>query len=427
MLQIILLTGLALGLAWAVRGHFGHEHGAAWAGAIACMALVTASGRRDWQLKLPIIASLGGIGWGVGGAMSYGLLVGYSRSGDLTNAFYGLIMLAVVGALYGFLGGGFCGLVLETTEEKRPDWPRLLVEMTAGGLLSWGTIVYQFGWTANPPRSEMWAACLGAAAALAWFLSRNGFKGASQVAAFTALGAGIGFALGSFLQSLGTLSGLHYNWWNLMEFTLGLGGGIGMAYAICAWDWPETSQPKRGSNRVAWLFLLAVLPLVNFVQAFEMERLVSSARQLELPDHEHLAHLQWWSGGGLILVFLAATLIAFRLSPDSSPRRVAAFTLFGYTSGFVLLGHIRKAFPAVGPREQPEQALYWILLAGMAFLSWQIGRKPPAFRFQKGKEKQWTPGRAAVLTAGTILLLFGLALLLVSLHDGLPGSQLRFP
>jgi hypothetical protein len=33
----ILLTALTLGTTWAIRGQFGHEQGAAWAGAVGCL------------------------------------------------------------------------------------------------------------------------------------------------------------------------------------------------------------------------------------------------------------------------------------------------------------------------------------------------------------------------------------------------------
>ncbi|MEF8846444.1 MAG: hypothetical protein V5A59_13290, partial [Bacteroidales bacterium] len=149
---IFLFVAIVLGLGWAIRGHFGHEHGAAWAGAMAVMAAVIASGRKDWIMKLPVIAAIGGIGWGVGGMMSYGAIVGYGKSADFGNVFYGLSMLAVVGGLYGFIGGGFTGLTLESEERKKPDWPRLLAEMTTGGLLSWGWFIYQLEWLMTPPR-----------------------------------------------------------------------------------------------------------------------------------------------------------------------------------------------------------------------------------------------------------------------------------
>ncbi|HPI74618.1 MAG TPA: hypothetical protein PLZ01_14495, partial [bacterium] len=235
-------TALALGLAWALRGHFGHEQGAAWAGAVGSLALILISGRPDWQRKALPASLLGGIGWGVGGMMSYGLVVGYGRSGDFANALYGLSMLAVIGGLYGFIGGGFLGLALESEKDKKPDWPALLTQMVAAGLLFWGVLIYQWELWMTPPRSELWAACLGAAASLAWYLQRNRFHRALRTALWTAFGAGFGFALGNFFQTLGAVSGLPFNWWNVMEFTLGACGGLGLAYGAYTQEWPESAD-----------------------------------------------------------------------------------------------------------------------------------------------------------------------------------------
>ena len=88
----LLFVALALGLAWAIRVHFGHEHGAAWAGAIAGLAVITAARRRDWASRLTVLATLAGVGWGVGGMMSYGIIVGYGRGIEFGNVFYGLSM-----------------------------------------------------------------------------------------------------------------------------------------------------------------------------------------------------------------------------------------------------------------------------------------------------------------------------------------------
>ena len=76
-LPAALLTGLILGLCWAVRGRFGHEWGAAWAGAAGALALLVAMGRVDWIRRLPALTALGAIGWGVGGMQSYGIVIGY--------------------------------------------------------------------------------------------------------------------------------------------------------------------------------------------------------------------------------------------------------------------------------------------------------------------------------------------------------------
>src|SRR5665647_1477098 len=96
----ILLVGIAFGTAWAIRGQFGHEPGAAFAGIIGVAALLLVAGRQDWYNKmLPIIAA-GAIGWGTTGMISYGMVVGYCRAEDLLNSTYGFLSLFVIGALY---------------------------------------------------------------------------------------------------------------------------------------------------------------------------------------------------------------------------------------------------------------------------------------------------------------------------------------
>ena len=106
----ILVVGMALGTAWAVRGQFGHEQGAALAGAIGAMALILVSKREDWYPKILTVALSSAVGWGAGGMISYGLVVGYGRSDNFPNALYGLLMLFVIGGLFGLLGGGLSGL-----------------------------------------------------------------------------------------------------------------------------------------------------------------------------------------------------------------------------------------------------------------------------------------------------------------------------
>ena len=115
----ILIVGMALATAWAIRGQFGHEQGAAWAGAVGGLALVMVSKRKDWYNKMILVALASAIGWGVGGMISYGRVVGYGRSDSFINVFYGLGMLFVIGALFGLIGGGLVGLTLESTKEKK--------------------------------------------------------------------------------------------------------------------------------------------------------------------------------------------------------------------------------------------------------------------------------------------------------------------
>ena len=42
----MLLVGMSLGTAWAIRGQFGHEHGAAFAGALGSLGVLLLVNRR---------------------------------------------------------------------------------------------------------------------------------------------------------------------------------------------------------------------------------------------------------------------------------------------------------------------------------------------------------------------------------------------
>lgn len=127
--------------------------------------------------------------------MSYGTIVGYGRSDSFPNVLYGLSMLLVIGGLYGVIGGGLSALMLETSREKKVDWAALVTQMVAGGFLFWGILIYQFGYLMTPPRSELWAASLGAACALLWFLYRNQYRYPMWVAWYTMLGTGFGLKI----------------------------------------------------------------------------------------------------------------------------------------------------------------------------------------------------------------------------------------
>src|SRR5690625_5850073 len=86
----------------------------------------------------------------------------------------------------------------------------------------------------TPPISELWAACLGAAFALAWYLKRNQFESAFFTAMTTMLGAGFGFGFGNFLQTMGQGMQIGSNWWIVMGNSFDFLGGLGRANGIFA-------------------------------------------------------------------------------------------------------------------------------------------------------------------------------------------------
>ena len=126
----------------------------------------------------------------------------------------------------------------------------------------------------TPPRSELWAACLGASIALLWYIIRNKQDGVLRVAIWSALGAGFGFAFGNFLQVLGATSALKINFWNIMEYSIGFFGGLGMAYGTLTSSWPEQAKPENRKADLVPILLIAVfIPFVLWDQSFVTEKL----------------------------------------------------------------------------------------------------------------------------------------------------------
>lgn len=424
----LFLPALILGLGWAIRGHFGHEWGASWAGAMGALAVVLVFNRKDWSSRAPALAGLGAIGWAVGGMMSYGVVIGYCRGTDFLNVAYGYAMLAVIGGLYGFLGGGMLGLGLETTDEKKPDWAALIAQMVAGGWLFWGFLIYQLEWFMTPPRSELWAACLGAAVALAWYLYRVNFHKALRVAVYSALGAGFGFAFGNFIQTLGTASGVAYNWWNVMEFTLGFCGGVGMAYAVRTIRWPETAKPSRSANWLALFFIFVFIPLTNFITTFEVEKLKRLAESLNQAEVSSFIATQWTLGLLIALLFAVSTAVLWRRyehQPDKTSSFIVPFLTFGISLYYLLFGYLVKGF-FYRPFSFAHSDTLYVPVLLIAAGWWRLqGRSNVVMELEPANNGlSWKKG--AILLAGLLIVILVITAISTNAHDGLNGMHERF-
>ena len=382
--------------------------------------------REVWLRRLPVLALLCAIGWGVGGMMSYGLIVGYGRADDLLNAWYGLAMLVVVGGLYGFIGGGLFGLGLETSTRQKPDWPQVLTQMVAGAVLGWGLLIYQLEWFMTPPRSELWASCLGAALALAWYLHRNGFHSALRVAVYAAIGAGFGFGFGNFLQTLGHLSGIAFNWWNVMEFSLGFFGGLGMVYAVMSSEWPETAHASRSANGLALVVLVCAIPATNLIQAFDTQKFIEMAEGLQLVNPSAFVLTQNLVGWSWLLLVSGLMLIFwFRKQDSAFIYTYAPALFFGYSALYILESHVRKGFFFGVQDSVIPQYLYWVGLLVLGILLYFMNRTPG--RIDQLPLLQSPSWRQSYWLAGAVILLMGiLGMISISLHQGIPGAQERF-
>jgi hypothetical protein len=268
-----LLAALAFGTAWAVRGKFGHEQGAAWAGAVVAMGVILVARRTDWYGRLFEISIASAFGWGLSGMISYGAVVGYARADDFVNVFYGLSMLFVIGSLYGFLGGGLFALSLSNTREERVPWAVLIAEMVAFALLTYGFLINQLGWLMTPPRSELWAACLGACIPIGWYAVRTNKRQVLRVAVWSAIGGGWGFAFGNFLQVMAHSFNFPLSPWNIMEYSIGFFGGLGMCYSTLTSTWPVLESSSQKAKILPAILVLVVIPLLVWDQSFVAKKL----------------------------------------------------------------------------------------------------------------------------------------------------------
>lgn len=410
---------MTLGTAWAIRGQFGHEQGAAWAGAIGCLGLILLAKRADWYSKALKATLAGAIGWGLGGLMSYGVIVGYGRGDDFPNVFYGLVMLFVIGSIYGSVGGGLFGLVLEESDAKPVAWSTLLVEMVAIALVTYFFMIEEWEWLMTPPRSELWAACLGTAIALAWYQYRHGYHSALRIGIYSGLGAGFGFAFGNFLSVLGGVSGIQFNFWNVMEYSLGFFGGMGMAYGTLTANWQSADSPPTPHKHWFTAVALALfIPLVVWDQSFIAERLVKNLESLTTMDPGYLAHLTQLAaflaiaGMGIFWVYYyntsenARSLTYSRLSPFF----IGHFALYIFCS---LL--ITGAFLST---HRVEQYLYLINLLIIAIFMPKVNASQST---QRVASFHWS-----LVALAMMILLAGLAFLAISSHGEVKGAQVRF-
>lgn len=409
-------VGMALGTAWAVRGKFGHEQGAAWAGAIGALCLILVAGRRDWYNKFFRIVMAAAFGWGISGVMSYGVIVGYGRGTDFVNVYYGFLMLFVLGVLYGFLGGGFFALALTDSGTTRVRWASLLAEMIAMGLLTYGLLINQLEWFMTPPRSEMWAACLGASIALAWYLARNGYAAVMRVAVWSALGAGFGFAFGNFLQVMGNVSGIAFNFWNVMEYSIGFFGGAGMAYGTLTASWPVAEEKVTPhGNLVPILFVALFIPFVVWDQSFVVRRFDFILDQGGSPATVFAFQLT-----AIVAVLLVSGWALYRNysggrgNTDDDARAMAKQFFVVFTFLYIFL-----SFLITGVRVHPvEQYLYVVnLLVILALIPRAEGR----LVVSEQRPKVWL--KVAIMCVAALALLAWIA---INSHDAMPGSQVRF-
>ncbi len=417
----LVIAGMTLGTTWAIRGQFGHEQGAAWAGAIGAIVILLLAKREDWYTKFFKAALAAAIGWGAGGMMSYGIVVGYGRGIEFLNVYYGLAMLFVIGGLYGFIGGGLFGLVLQESEKQRIKWASLIAEMISGALIFYWFIVAQLEWFMTPPRSEAWGLCFGAALALIWHMIRHKHQAALRVAVFAGLGGGFGFAFGNFLQVLGSVSGISFNFWNVMEYSLGFFGGLGMAYGVFTSDWPVVNKVTvKWGNLAPALVIVFLIPFIVWDQSFGMERLIETFSGIYKGDVASMALSVRSLSIFLILVFTGYVYYGYFMAIKGREvsynyKQVRNFFI-GYFALYIIYTFlVTGAFMSFYRIEQYLYVVNFVIILGV------LPVLKPIFHSRETDAKKW-------LQNFIIMLLFigALAFIAIHTHGPLGGAHNRF-
>ena len=264
---------LAFALAWGLRGQHGHERGAALAGAMAGLSLAAVTGGARWIGA----AVIGSLTFAIGGSLSYGRFVSLAYAGSLEA----ISSLALIGFAWG--GVGALGLGLGLALPKYRLWERITI---AGGLflvwflmdrLIWGRLT---GPEDLATRQLMAAVLMGAWILLSayvgvWRQDRTSLR----LAFMGGIGCGIGFAVASWVQGVGQLTGLHLDWWKVSEHLIGLFAGIGLVAGLSQlephWTLPLSVRPWERWCAAAWLlWLLPLWLLANNLDFWIVERAV---------------------------------------------------------------------------------------------------------------------------------------------------------
>lgn len=264
----MLLTAMAGGLGWGIRGQYGHETGAMIAGLLVGLVLVFLFCPQGTSLSAARAVALATVAISFGGSMTYGQTVGLTHDAPLVGNWaalrWGLLGLFIKGGIWIGFAGVFLGMGLSGRRYRPRDLALLLGAMA---VLLWlgmfwlnepfdpahrvlPRIYFSDDWRWEPgadlkPRRERWGGlllALAGALVYAGWLRRD--RLARNLGLWGVLGGGVGFSLGQCVQAFhawnlelfrsGWLAKVDpvINWWNMMETSFGAIFGAVLALGL---------------------------------------------------------------------------------------------------------------------------------------------------------------------------------------------------
>ena len=133
----LVLTAMAGGMGWGIRGQYGHETGAMIPGVLVGLTLTFLFCPNATSLQAARAAALCAVAFGFGGSMTYGQTVGLTHDHELVEVkhhgaySWGMLGLFIKGGLSIGLAGGFLGMGL-SGQKYRPLQMAILLFVMIG-------------------------------------------------------------------------------------------------------------------------------------------------------------------------------------------------------------------------------------------------------------------------------------------------------
>jgi hypothetical protein len=257
---------MAGGLGWGIRGQYGHETGAMIAGLLVGLVLALLFCPGADPLRAVRAVAWGTLAMGIGGTMTYGQTIGLTQDapliGNVPALSWGMLGLAIKGAVWIGFAGALLGMGLSGVQYRAGELAMLflaMLAMCAAGVWLFNEpydpanrvlppVYFSADWRWMPeaalkPRREVWGGLLFALATLLGYLhwGRRDLL-AVRLAAWGVAGGAMGFPVGQTVQAFAAWNrewlqpgwfGKVFpliNWWNFMETVFGavMGAALGL-------------------------------------------------------------------------------------------------------------------------------------------------------------------------------------------------------